>query len=275
MALHNQHGASMPAMLTDTARTAGVQLIETLDTLLFPRACGCCGSASDDIDLCCRCAEALNNSTRPICLRCGADVPPGLPLVAPNGKPTTCGACMRLRFGFDSVLPLGPYDGPLRELCLRMKRRGGAYLAGPLAARWIDARGSTLREYLTAGTAPGASVVSVPLYWRRRLTRGYNQADALASEFAKRLKLTHLRAVLRVQDTQKLAGLSRAERLSSLKDAFRATRHATRHLASRDIILVDDILTTGATCSLVARALKHAGAARVVAVVLARATRDA
>ena len=109
----------------------------------------------------------------------------------------------------------------------------------------------------------------VPLHWRRRLERGYNQAEALADALARRLGLRSARPLRRVKATAILAGAGRTERLERLRGAFRARR--ARPLDGRTVLLVDDILTTGATCGSAARALKKAGAARVVAVVVARA----
>ena len=111
-----------------------------------------------------------------------------------------------------------------------------------------------------------------PLHWWRRWQRGYNQAEALASGLARRLDLPVYQALRRVIATERLAQKGRTERADVMHGVFRA--RASRQLAGRTILLVDDILTTGATCGDAARALKRAGAARVVVVVIARAERQ-
>ena len=114
-------------------------------------------------------------------------------------------------------------------------------------------------------------VVPVPLHWRRRFARGYNQAEALARGVARSLALPNsARPLRRVSATPTLARAGRSERAELMKGAFRARPRGG--LKGRTVLLVDDILTTGATCGAAARALKRAGASRVVVlVVVARA----
>ena len=112
-------------------------------------------------------------------------------------------------------------------------------------------------------------MVPVPLHWWRQWSRGYNQAEALARGLADRLSLRLVRPLHRITGTPPLARLGRTERAKLLRGAFRAER--TPALRGRTVLLVDDILTTGATCGAAARELKRAGAKRVVVVVVGRA----
>jgi len=111
-------------------------------------------------------------------------------------------------------------------------------------------------------------IAPVPLHWFRRLHRGYNQAEALALGLSKRLGLPIHQLLKRVRATDRLAHQKASERIAAMRDAFSA--RAGLCLEGRTILLVDDILTTGATAGAAARALKKAGAKRVVAVVLGR-----
>jgi ComF family protein len=138
-----------------------------------------------------------------------------------------------------------------------------AWLARWLADLLVESRGESLRAFGADAVAP------VPLHWRRRWRRRYNQAEALAGCLASRLGLVLIRPLVRVKPTRTLAGRGRVERAAELKDAFRV--RGGRGLDGRRVILVDDVLTTGATCGAAARALKRAGAARVMAVVVGRA----
>jgi ComF family protein len=169
--------------------------------------------------------------------------------------------------GFDAAIALGPYEGSLRELCLRLKHQRNAWLAPGLGELWIESRRPAV-----ASLPAEAWIVPVPLHWWRHWRRGYNQAEALARALARRLDRPVRRPLRRVQATKKLAELSPTERVRALRGAFRARTNPS--LDGRTILLVDDVLTTGATCGAAARALKQAGAARVVVAVIARTGRN-
>ena len=160
-------------------------------------------------------------------------------------------------------MALGPYDGPIRSLCLDLKREGEAWLGRWAADLVIEAHGEKLKRL------GAARVVAVPLHWKRRLQRGYDQAEALARPLARGLGLKVERVLKRVKATEKLAELGRTERAGVMKGAFEVV--GGKGFAGETVILVDDILTTGATCGAAARALKRAGARKVVVVVIGRA----
>ncbi|HEY2155278.1 MAG TPA: ComF family protein [Isosphaeraceae bacterium] len=232
---------------------------EALADLIAPLACPICGAETRGSPLCDACrAELLDASSSPTCPRCGLLLGPWARL------DKGCSSCRGKPLGFDAALALAPYQGPLRDLCLRLKDRRGAWLARWLAELVVEARRGPLEAELARD--PRSLVVPVPLHWLRRLERGYNQAEALADALARRLGLGSSRPLRRIKRTKLLAGIGRTERAEQLRGAFRS-----RPLDGRTVLLVDDILTTGATCGSAARALKKAGAARVVAVVVARA----
>jgi predicted amidophosphoribosyltransferase len=118
-----------------------------------------------------------------------------------------------------------------------------------------------------------AIVVPVPLHWTRRLRRGYNPAHLLARGVAAELGLPLLTGALARRRGRHQIGLGRRERLASLAGVFAAPGATARHLRGRTILLVDDVLTTGATVEACAQALHDAGAERVVAFALARTRR--
>jgi hydroxymethylbilane synthase len=146
---------------------------------------------------------------------------------------------------------------------LQLKHERNAWIAPWLMDLLVEGRSEVERE------AEGSWVVPVPLHWRRRLARGYNQAEVLAERLAKRLGVRLAHPLRRVVATPPLARAGRTERARLLRDAFRA--RPSSGLKGRTVLLVDDILTTGATCGAAARALKRAGAGRVVVVVIGRA----
>jgi ComF family protein len=205
---------------------------------------------------CADCRKALSADPRPQCPRCAASVGP-FAAVADG-----CPLCRGTSFAFHKVTRLGPYEGRLREVVLRMKRASGEALAEAVGELWAECAEARLR-------ALGADVVvPVPLHWRRRWWRGYNQSEALARPLAARLGLPCRPAWLRrVRHTPEQKGQSAGAKLENVRDAFRGRGAG---LAGRTVLLVDDVLTTGATAGEAARALRRAGAKRVVVAVLAR-----
>jgi ComF family protein len=169
--------------------------------------------------------------------------------------------------GFDRALALGPYHGDIQKLCLRLKHESNAWLAPWLGDLFVEARRDVLSEL-----PRDAWIVPVPLHWWRRWHRGYNQAEALARGLARRLDLPMRQPLRRIVPTELLAHKGRTERAEVMRGVFVA--RPSRQLAGRTVLLVDDVLTTGATCGAAARALKKAGAARVVVVVIARTERQ-
>jgi ComF family protein len=152
----------------------------------------------------------------------------------------------------------GEYDGAIRQLVHALKYDGRRSLARPIAAI-MRARGEAVLE-------GAAAVVPVPLHWRRRLTRGFNQA----ADLARHLGPPSVAALRRIRATPTQTGLHRADRRRNVRGAFACTR-AAAGLRGRAVVLVDDVSTTGATLEACARALKAAGVREVRALTAGRA----
>ncbi len=226
--------------------------------LLFPMACLVCGTYIDEALYCDDCLpEVLDPPDRARCPRCA------MPLGPYSRQDGGCGDCRGEPLGFDAAVALGPYDGPLREACLAIKTEPEVWKAVWLADLFWQVRREALR-----GVGPGA-IVAVPLHWRRRWRRGYNQADLIAGRLSRHLGIPCRHPLRRLRATPKLAGLSRQARRELLKDAFGPRRWAGA--LPETVLLVDDILTTGSTAGAAARALKRSGVKRVVVAAVARA----
>lgn len=234
---------------------------DAVDALACPRVCPICDADADYSAFCPPCRAELLAAAGATCPRCAMPVGPFARL------DRGCSECRGRALGFDAAVALGPYSGPIRHLCLRLKHEGHAWLAPWVAALVAEAA----RPALAADVADGAWVVPVPLHWTRRLARGYNQAEALARGLARAYRLPLRAPLCRTARTRPLALAGRAERARVMKGAFAVRRRDRPRLAGRTILLVDDILTSGATAGAAARALKRAGAARVVVVVVGRA----
>ena len=173
-----------------------------------------------------------------------------------------CGACARERPAYDQVAFYGAYQGPLRRLIHVLKYDRVASLARPLGERLAALAGEL---------APFDVVVPTPLDWRRRWRRGFNQAGLLAERVAGRLTVPYKPHLLRRKLARAQARLTSAERRRNLRGAVRARR--PEEIAGRTVLVVDDVMTTGATLDACARALKRAGAKSVKGLILARAER--
>ncbi len=227
----------------------------TLDVFFPPRCLACEGDAWDGSlpGLCGRCADSL-----PVilggCPRCGRDAG-GLGLAA------GCVVCRHEESDLDGVVAPVRYRDLARELVLSLKFHRRTPAAIPL--------GLLLADALQSSGRPGDLVVPVPLSRARFRERGHNQADDLARVVASALDLPRCaRALERARDTRPQSGLTRGLRRRNPRGAFRAKRPL---VAGRCVLLVDDVVTTGATASACARALKRAGASRVVLAAACRA----
>ena len=229
--------------------------------LLFPPRCAHCECDLDPPDdgvlLCPSCRRGFAPVRWVGCERCGAAS--AGPVLGEK-----CPLCRHSVFHFDTVVVLGRYGGALREAVLRMKRKGGEPLATALGEFLARVRGEGL-----ASLRPDV-VVPVPMHWRRRLARGTNSPDILAERIAGRLRIPVLKRALRqVRNTLPQKDLPLKRRWQNVRGAFGL--RAGYDLGGARVALVDDVLTTGATCSEAAEVLKKGGSSHVVAVVLARA----
>jgi ComF family protein len=243
----------------DRIHSLGRELGRGLVQLLYPGLCHLCNQPlrPEQAHFCDHCRSALITDTLPSCPRCAASIGPHVHLEA------GCVYCRDTRFHFEHVLRLGPYEGLLRDAILRLKSPGGEVLAEVLGALWAECAETSLR-----GVAANV-IVPVPLHWSRRWWRRYNQSEALARSLADRLGVPcRARWLRRIRATPQQTQQKPAERPANVRGAFRA--RATSELAGKTVLLVDDVLTTGSTCSEAARALRDAGAGRVVVAVLGR-----
>jgi ComF family protein len=231
--------------------------------IVFPDTCAACGQpVAEGQAFCDTCGLSLERVGPLVCRRCGE---PREPLA-----PRCCSRCRRRPPAFGRARAAFLYGGELGHAISRMKFGGRPELASPLG-RLLAA---PLVEILGAA-APPVAIAAVPLHPRRLRQREFNQALLLARVAARAARRLGTRAprpdafaLARVRDTPPQIGLSPKERARNVREAFRAV---PRRVARRTVILVDDVLTTGATADACARALLAAGAAAVEVLTLARA----
>lgn len=211
----------------------------------LPQSCFFCGDSALET-VCDACAYSLPSLSGEVCPRCQ--------LAAANGA--VCGRCLKKPPVWQHLVTQWQYDFPIDAALVSAK-----YHHAFAIYRWVATQ---RREWPFAALA---TLIPVPLAELRLQERGYNQAQLIANEMAKRFALrVDADAVIRIRETDIQQRLNWVERRRNVKHAFAATRS----FAGESVVLVDDVLTTGSTLNELARAVYDAGAVRVDAYVLAR-----
>lgn len=229
--------------------------------LVYPPICPSCG----DENLALRavlgpaCLGKVRWAAGRDCLRCGR-------VLGPHAERDSCLDCRRRPFAFSQALAAAAYDGPVVDLVLRMKMRREAFWAEPLAG-WLARRLADDRVPQTVDT-----VACVPTRLGARLARGFNPAELLARAVARSTGLPFSPGLLRcrLDPGPKQTDLARAARFKRAAQVFLPGRDAS--VEGARILLVDDVITTGATVDACARVLRGAGADGVIAAAVARAS---
>jgi ComF family protein len=238
-----------------------IGIIQAFIDILYPPYCLICHTrirgAKARGPLCVRCREKINTLPAPFCVKCGRGVAGAY---TREGK---CALCLKQHFHFDRAWAGYAYDGVIKEMLHYFKYNHKVSLGGTLAGLMLDFIG----EYrLPVGSCD--YIVPIPLSPARLREREFNQAYVLAAALSNHLKLKLLDNNLqRVRNTKSQADLDRIARWKNIRGAFKLKAPDT--VKDKTILLIDDVLTTGATASEAAGALKNAGAGSVYVLTLA------
>jgi ComF family protein len=244
---------------TRLARIAGA-LRATLGLVVdvaLPQLCASCREPVGDAGVCATCWSKLSFIAPPYCERLG------IPFVYDPGPGILSMEAIADPPAYHRARAAVRYDDVARTLVHALKYGDRLDLA-PTMGRWMATAGKPLLSHADA-------LVPVPLHWRRQWTRRFNQSALLAEVVAKAANVpVSYRALKRVKATPQQVGLSAAARAQNVQGAFRVPPDGKAEVAGRRLILLDDVLTSGATMDACARALLRAGAAQVDALVFAR-----
>ncbi|MCS6932562.1 MAG: ComF family protein [Acetobacteraceae bacterium] len=251
-------GPALRRLAAGVRRAAGF----VLDSLLPPLCLSCRVPVLAAGAQCPDCARGLNPPGGFLCHRCGVPLGGGLLAERVEGR-LLCPGCHAAPPDYGQARAALLYDEGAKPLILALKHGRRTDLARWLARRMAAAAPDLL--------ARAEAVVPVPLHWRRLLARGYNQSGLMAAHLARAAGLPLLpRALRRLRATPPLGARSAAERARVLEGVFAVAPRAVPRIAGRRVLLVDDVLTSGATASACARALLSAGAAGVDVLAAAR-----
>lgn len=244
----------LSAMLKSTIGRAG----DVVRDHLWPPMCAVCDvPVQGDGGLCAECWDAVTFLGAPQCYACG------VPFPFDPGSGALCAACTRARPPYERARAAFQYDDASRSMILAFKHADRTDLA-PALVTWLMRPAAAL-------VTDADIVIPVPLHWSRLLSRRYNQSALLSNALARRAGVRAVPDMLiRKRRTGTQGGKSWAARKRNVQGAFRVRPRHVRGLRDKHVLLVDDVMTTGATVEACARALLRAGAGSVDVITIAR-----
>ncbi len=232
------------------------ETLEALCSLFFPRHCAGCRTVLEEGWFCQTCREGICEVGEPRCEVCSHPFEGTM-------ERFVCANCQGRGFHFECAVAVYRSRGVLRELIHRLKYGGETWLQEPLGellVRGMDDKRLKGRDL--------DGIVAVPLHPVRQRERQFNQSELLGQALARRQKLPLLSPLKRTRNTVTQTHFDRRKRMQNLRDAFKLSQNAT--VQGRNLLLVDDVFTTGSTLDECSRVLLDAGARTVCALTLAR-----
>lgn len=238
--------------------------IESALGVIFPPACvGCGGPVASDFGLCAECWRETWFIGGLVCDKCGTPLPG-----EDEGRAEFCDDCLTIARPWERGRAALLYKGKGRELVLGLKHGDRLDLIRPMAD-WLT-------RVMQPIYVPGMLVAPIPLHWTRLFRRRYNQSALLSRAVARIMGLEHCPDLLvRHRKTESQEGKSRDERFANLQSALRPHPRRTARITARHVLLIDDVMTSGATFAAAADACLAAGASQVSVLALARVAKDA
>ena len=239
-------------------------VIQTAIRMLYPPQCIMCREQlQSENALCGSCWRDMPYNTDCACVRCGASL-----IGVTETAGADCDDCIKNPPPWAEGRAVFRYQGLARKMILELKHGDRPELAAPAAAWMVQTAADVLTEK--------SLIIPIPVHWQRFLQRKYNQAEVLAKHVA-----THSGAELKTDILRRprkmvpLKEVNRSERFSILENAFEINADKVQEMKEQNIVLIDDVMTSGATLSAAVKSLQRAGAGAISVLVLARVTENA
>lgn len=228
-----------------------------LKNLCFPPSCYVCGEFTDTNGLCANCWKNIKWISEPKCEICSS------PFSIPTQK--ICANCMKKHPYFDKTVSVFVYDNYSRKMILLFKNGDCTYMT-PQFARWMY-------RVAEKDLHDADMIIPVPISMGKRLKRKYNQAELLSMELAKLSKIVYEpRILVKRKNTRPQEGLSRISREKNLSGSFGISEKYSSLLSEKNVVLVDDVMTTGSTANECSKVLKKHGVKHITVLTVARVT---
>lgn len=223
-----------------------MKLFEKCLGIIYPQTCCFCGKVSKK-NICKECAEKITYIKEPICKKCGKPIR--------YEEREYCGDCAGKELHYEQGRSIWIHTGNVRWSIYQFKYHNRRIYGKFYAEELFRLYGELIRRWEID------AIIPVPLHWRRRRKRGYNQAEIIAKHLGKLANIpVDTKAVVRVRNTKPQKELSHKDRRRNLKNVFRVTKYWKRR---KRVLVIDDIYTTGNTIDAVAKVLKEKGAHKV------------
>ena len=257
---------SQKLRFTIPVRDYGRAIVNNSIDLVIPPICNLCrcdlNAENRWFGLCTACCELATMSNDCYCTQCGhqRDTHKQELTSIDSGS---CSKCKQKKYMFSHVFTLGPYHNHLRNAVLQTKHPYGYPLAVSLGRLLAHARKKEIDLFHPD------FIVATPMHWWRQLKKGVNGPDVIANSMAKYLHISKAnRVISRCRHSAQQVNLSQNQRLENIKSAFLLLK---KNMSGKRILLIDDVMTTGATCNEIARLFRSHGAKDVAVAVVARA----
>ncbi|MBM3243536.1 MAG: ComF family protein [Candidatus Omnitrophica bacterium] len=231
-----------------------------LKSILYPKTCPACKIRLEETSnelVCRKCHTQIKMNLPPFCVLCGRH------LEKKNPNKNICPSCIRKKVHFDRAWSACVYEGVAKKLIHEFKYKGKSNLAKPLSQIMIN----FIREY-SLPLDDLDLIIPIPLHKTKLREREFNQAERLSMYIAEEFKKATLPELLiRTRPTKSQTGLKDKERAKNVRDSFRVNKETL--LKNKNLLLIDDVLTTGATSSEASLELKNSGAQAVFVLTLA------